>query len=107
MSDPSRGNSVEDYARRLAGGLGVRDFVYEPVLVQRGGGSREISDGLLVAGADGLILQVKSRERPVDEGDSEDRAKAWVERWRDGTGARQQASGPQWVDGVDYWAGWG
>ena len=91
MSDQSRGNSVADYARRLAGGLGVRDFVYEPVLVQRGGGSREISDGLLVAGTDGLILQVKSRERPVGEADSDDRAKAWC--LKQGAAAQRQGTG--------------
>ncbi len=91
MSEPSQGISVEDYARRLAGGMGVPDFVYEPVLVQRGGGSREISDGLLVAGTDGVILQVKSRERPAGETDSEDRAKAWC--LKQGDAAQRQGAG--------------
>jgi hypothetical protein len=71
------GQQVEDYARRLAGDLGVRDFVYQPVVIQKGRGVREISDGLLVAGGEGLILQVKSRDPEAAASDVAGKAEAW------------------------------
>jgi hypothetical protein len=52
-----QGAVVENYARRLAGGLGVPDFVYTPTIVTKGSGNREVGDGLLVAGDDGLVVQ--------------------------------------------------
>jgi hypothetical protein len=55
----------------------VPDFVYVPDIVAKGSGSREVGDGLLVAGERGLIVQVKSRDR--DAARSDDLAKA--ERW--------------------------
>ncbi|MEV6005824.1 hypothetical protein AB0M29_03375 [Streptomyces sp. NPDC051976] len=91
MSSPSQGNEVEDYARRLAGGLGVPDFVYEPVLIRRGGSSREISDGLLVAGSDGLIMQVKSRETEAARDDSPEKAISWS--LKNGLAAQRQGAG--------------
>ena len=75
-----QGSLVEEYARRIAGGLGVPDFVYRPVVVTRGSRRREISDGLLVAGNDGLILQTKSRERTTGLSDSPDRAERWCRK---------------------------
>ena len=78
MSEPAQGTAVEDYARRLAGGMGVPDFVYEPVLVQRRGGSREISGGLLVArDRRGHLAGQEQGASRWRGGDSEDRAKAW------------------------------
>lgn len=77
MPSSSQGHRVEDYARRLAGGLGILDFVYEPIVVRRGNSSREVSDGLLVAGHDGLIMQVKSRMPEAARNDSPERAISW------------------------------
>ncbi|MFD1044133.1 hypothetical protein ACFQ1S_00250 [Kibdelosporangium lantanae] len=91
MPDPDRGHAVEDYARRLAGGLGVPDFVYEPELDQRGRGVREISDGLLVAGQDGVILQVKSRNEDAAKTDTAEKAAAWCQKV--GRKAQSQARG--------------
>lgn len=75
-----QGHQVEEYARRVAGGFGVADFVYRPVVTVSGSRSREISDGLLVAGSDGLILQVKSRDRSPGVVDSPERALAWCRK---------------------------
>ncbi len=77
MSNGVPGQLVEDYARRLAGDLGVRDFVYQPLLVPKGNASREVSDGLLVAGGRGLILQVKSRDPEAGGADTAAKAEAW------------------------------
>jgi hypothetical protein len=74
------GTEVEDYARRLAGGFGVVDFVYEPIIEERGSGSREISDGLLICGEDGLIMQVKSRQPEQASHDTPERAESWLRR---------------------------
>jgi hypothetical protein len=72
------GLEVEEYARQLAAGLGVPDFVYRPAATRKGSGDREISDGLLVAGERGLILQVKSRAPDVAATDSRERASSWI-----------------------------
>ncbi len=77
MTNDGPGQQVENYARRLAGDLGVRDFVYQPIVIQKGKGVREISDGLLVAGNEGLILQVKSRDPDVAKLDTPTKAEAW------------------------------
>lgn len=86
-----QGQVVEEYARRLAGNLGVRDFVYRPVLVTLGSGSRELSDGLLVAGDDGLIVQVKSRDPSAGQNDPSDKAERWCRR--EGARAQRQGNG--------------
>lgn len=85
------GYVVEDYARRLAGALGVPDFVYEPVTVRRSRGVREVSDGLLVAGADGVIVQVKSRDRDAGRSDSPTKAESWLRK--KALGAQRQVAG--------------
>lgn len=86
-----QGSAVEDYARRLAGRLGVPDFVYEPAFVLKGRGNREVGDGLLVVGDQGIVLQVKSRD--AEAGRSDDASKA--ERWcrKHAAIARQQGFG--------------
>jgi hypothetical protein len=91
VPSPSQGHEVEDYARRLAGGLGVPDFVYEPVLIRRGSSSREVSDGLLVVGSDGLIMQVKSRESEAARVDSPEKAIGWS--IKKGLAAQRQGAG--------------
>lgn len=94
------GQQIEDYARHLAGDLGIRDFVYEPLLVPKGKGVREISDGMLVAGQNGLIVQVKSRDPEAAKADPPEKAEAWcvknaaaAVRQADGT-RRSLATGP-------------
>jgi hypothetical protein len=85
------GQQVEDYARRLAGDLGIRDFVYKPIVIQKGKGSREVSDGLLVAGNQGLILQVKSRDPEAAKLDPPSKAEAWC--MKSAAAAVRQAEG--------------
>lgn len=82
------GHEIEEYARRLAAGLGVPDFVYRPANVRKGSGTREVSDGLLVAGGRGLILQVKSRDGGAAVTDTVHRAARWVIK-NAGDGKRQ------------------
>lgn len=72
------GPRVEEHVRQLAAGLGVPDFVYRPANASKGSGDREISDGLLVAGEFGLILQVKSRDPVAGAADTGERASKWV-----------------------------
>lgn len=84
-----QGDAVESYARRLAGALGVPDFVYHPSKVRTGSGSREVGDGLLVVGEEGLILQVKSRN--VEAGSSDDTGRA--ERWCSKHAAKARSQG--------------
>lgn len=74
------GPATEEYARRLAAGLGVPDFVYEPVTERQSSRSREVSDGLLAIGDDGLILQTKAREPSVGESDTPQRARSWLDK---------------------------
>lgn len=85
------GLAVEDYARWLAGSLGVPDFVYRPTIIKTGSGSRELGDGLLVAGANGLILQVKSRDPEAARNDDRKVAERWCRKH--GARAVRQALG--------------
>lgn len=71
----SWGTHAEEAARRLAAELGVKDFVYDPVEVPKGDNTREVSDGMLIVGDRGLILQIKSRDP------SADRDSAKITRW--------------------------
>lgn len=89
---------VEDYARWIAGNLGVPDFVYVTEIVAKGSGSREVGDGLLVAGERGLIVQVKSRERDAARADDLPKAERWCRKHaakavRQGRGTRRQLAG--------------
>ena len=93
--DLSYGKHVEDYVRRLAGRLGVPDFVYQPKLVTKGAANREISDGLLIAGSHGLIVQTKARDKTAGVNDDARRAEAWCEKHaahapRQGLGTKRQ-----------------
>lgn len=80
---------VEERARQIAGLLGVPDFVYHPLLEHKGATQREISDGMLICGGDGLIMQVKSRHAP--EHDNGPRAEQWIRK--NAQAARKQADG--------------
>lgn len=70
------GHGSEEFARRLAADLGVPDFVYNPVLVTKGSATREVSDGMLIVGDRGLIIQSKARDPQAN--DSPERARAWA-----------------------------
>ena len=74
----SWGDAAEEGARRLASTLGAKDFVYDPVTVTRGGATREVSDGLLIVGDRGIILQVKSRSPSADT--DPDKARRWAKK---------------------------
>jgi hypothetical protein len=87
----SRGSLVEDHARRLAAGMGIPDFVYQPALETRGGSSSEVSDGMLIVGNEGVILQVKSRDLTAGAKDDADRAERWC--LKKGEHARRQGLG--------------
>jgi SEC-C motif len=79
--DPAQGGQQrEEYSRRLAGALGVPDFVYEPAVEAKGRGQREISDGLLVCGGEGVILQVKSRRPDSAATDTDAKAESWIRK---------------------------
>jgi len=84
-----RGAVVEEHARQIAGLLGVPDFVYEPVLEPKGTGQREVSDGMIICGDDGLIMQVKSRDSSA--ADTPERAEQWIRKHAQT--ARTQADG--------------
>ncbi len=88
-SQSSVGLQAEQRVREIAGLLGVADFVYVPVLESKGSSQREISDGMLICGQDGLIIQVKTRS--ADQDDDADRAQRWIRKNADA--ARRQADG--------------
>jgi len=85
----SRGAEAEERAREIAALLGVPDFIYLPLLERKGATQREISDGMLICGEDGLIMQVKARAAP--EQDTPARAERWVQK--NAEAARRQAEG--------------
>ena len=74
------GSNVERYTRHMSGVLGVPDFVYIPVIEGKGTATRELSDGLLAVGADGLIIQVKSRDPGKAPQDDPSKAERWVRK---------------------------
>ena len=74
----SWGTAAEEGARRLAAQLGVKDFVYEPVTIPKGRASREVSDGMLIVGDRGLILQTKARD--PDAAADDETIRKWVTR---------------------------
>jgi hypothetical protein len=85
----SRGAGSEEQARTIAGVLGVPDFVYMPLLEPKGASQREVSDGVLICGDHGLIMQVKAREAP--ERDTAVRSERWIRKSAEA--ARRQADG--------------
>ena len=91
MAWEGQGSNVESYVRWLAGHLGVADFVYRPTIVTKGSGVRELSDGLLVAGSSGLIIQTKSRNDDAARKDDAERAERWCRKHA--LRARQQGFG--------------
>lgn len=72
-----RGYAAEDAIHNAAATWGLPDFVLLPSAEHRGSRNREISDGLIVTGRRGVVLQVKSRNAtPADE----DKERGWVEK---------------------------
>ncbi|MGA5166693.1 MULTISPECIES: hypothetical protein [Streptomyces] len=54
---------------------GLPDFVMVPSVERKGRGVREISDGLLVVGSRGVVVQVKARE---GEPGTHEKESSWV-----------------------------
>lgn len=87
----SWGTSVERDALTTAAVLGVPDFVYHPALEHTGKKNREVSDGLLICGDDGVILQVESRLPASAESDDAEAAQRWIRK--NAEDGRKQADG--------------
>ena len=81
-SDPDgiAGIAAESNVRQVAADLGVADFVYLPKRVRRGAAEKEVSDGILMCGEHGAILQVKSRGKSSLPVDDEAAAGRWATR---------------------------
>ncbi len=70
------GKAAEDAAHSAAATWGLPDFVFLPSAEHRGSKNREISDGLIVTGDKGIVLQVKSRTAATGP----DREAAWIDK---------------------------
>jgi len=84
-SHTKRGIAAESATRDAAATWGLPDFVMRPRIERTGSGVREISDGLLLVGDHGLIVQVKSRD--TDSG-MPSREASWLTK-KIAEGARQ------------------
>ncbi|MFJ5879794.1 hypothetical protein [Kitasatospora cineracea] len=72
---PRRGAAAETAVKDAAATWGLPDFVMTPCVERKGRGVREVSDGLLVVGNRGVIVQVKARE---GEPGSTEREVSWI-----------------------------
>ncbi|MFE5144131.1 hypothetical protein ACFRDV_42065, partial [Streptomyces fagopyri] len=70
-----RGTAAEMAVQDAAATWGLPDFVMAPSVERKGRGVREISDGLLVVGDQGVVVQIKARE---GEPASAERERSWV-----------------------------
>lgn len=70
-----RGTAAEMAVQDAAATWGLPDFVMAPSVERKGRGVREISDGLLVVGDLGVVVQIKARE---GEPASVERETSWV-----------------------------
>lgn len=70
-----RGIAAETAVQDAASTWGLPDFVFAPSVERKGSGVREISDGLIVVGNRGAIIQVKAREA---EPRSVEREELWI-----------------------------
>lgn len=71
-----RGKAAEDAAHSAAATWGLPDFVFLPSAEHQGSRNREISDGLIVTGNEGIVLQIKSRATAIrPNGDA-----AWIDK---------------------------
>ncbi|MCX4657653.1 hypothetical protein [Streptomyces uncialis] len=57
-----RGTAAEVAVQDAAATWGLPDFVMVPSVERKGRGVREISDGLLIVGGRGVVVQIKARE---------------------------------------------
>lgn len=72
-----RGKAAERAAEEAAATWGLPDFVIRPHVEKKGPGVREISDGLILVGDRGVIIQVKCREAVPDDSVQEAR---WIDK---------------------------
>lgn len=70
---PEVGRAAEEAAHDAAALWGLPDFVFAPGRRTVGSGTRELGDGVLTAGDLGVVLQVKRRAAPTDDGAKERR----------------------------------
>ncbi|MFC4613453.1 hypothetical protein ACFO3K_01885 [Cellulomonas algicola] len=80
-----RGTAAEIATQDAAATWGMPDFVLSPLVEKKGAALREVSDGLLVVGSRGAIVQVKAREGEVG---TPAREESWV-RKKAAEGVRQ------------------
>lgn len=64
IDSDSLGHGAEESIESAAATWGLPDFVMRPVQERKGTAVREISDGLVVTGNRGVILQAKTRAQP-------------------------------------------
>ncbi|MET9225681.1 hypothetical protein [Lentzea sp. NPDC003310] len=63
----THGVAAELATQDAAATWGLPDFVMSPMVERKGRGVREISDGLIITGTHGLVIQVKARDtEPAD-----------------------------------------
>lgn len=67
VNSDSLGHGAEESIESAAATWGLPDFVMRPVQERKGGAVREISDGLVVVGEKGVIIQSKVRNAPNRE----------------------------------------
>lgn len=102
-SHDQRGAAAETAVRDAAATWGLPDFVVTPSVERKGRGVREISDGLLVVGNRGVVVQVKARDSDPTRPKREE---AWIlkqisaaARQIDGTVRRLSAERTQMTNG--------
>lgn len=71
------GTAAEEATTTAAAFWGLPDFVFPPVKRETGSGSRELGDGIVLVGDQGLILQVKSRQNPTEKAERET---SWIKK---------------------------
>ncbi|UVS79421.1 hypothetical protein [Actinokineospora sp. UTMC 2448] len=75
------GIAVERLAQDAAATWGLPDFVIPPSVERKGRGVREISDGMILVGNNGLIMQVKSRSpRAIDTTSGDEAEHNWLNK---------------------------
>jgi hypothetical protein len=79
------GPAAEDTTRNAAAYWGLPDFVFRSAQLSRGSVTREVGDAIVVVGAVGASVQVKSRPAPTS---NETRERSWLDK-KIGEAARQ------------------
>ena len=86
--DEDQGQAAEDATHDAAATWGLPDFVYRPTIRKVGSGTRELGDGILMAGDLAAVIQVKSRAALSSDPEKERR---WIEKQM--AAASRQADG--------------